>query len=301
VPAASDHYQVFTPYYRRWMQARWRRPMVRPRRVRLPADVSHEPLRGGWLPKPALAVASVGGSTPGRRRLGNFLRTGLVGYGERDQLADPSTSRLSAYLHFGCLSPLEVALAAAEHEDAGAFLRQLCWRDFFIQVMAARTEVAWSDVRPRGATWANRPRHLARWQEGSTGFPVVDAAMRQLSQTGTMPNRARMVVASFLTHDLGIDWRLGARHFLRTLIDGDVVVNNLNWQWVAGTGTDRSPRRVLNPTRQGLRFDPAGSYVRHFVPELRSVRDRSVHDPDPDTRRRLGYPMPVSDDRGSRA
>jgi deoxyribodipyrimidine photo-lyase len=174
-------------------------------------------------------------------------------------------------------------------------VRQLCWRDFFHQVLAARPDAAWADYRPRGDRWRDDPVALGAWRDGTTGYPVVDAGMRQLRAEGFMPNRARMVVASFLTKDLNVDWRLGARHFLDWLVDGDLANNNLNWQWIAGTGTDTDPRRVFNPIVQGRRFDPGGDYVRRHVPELAGVAGPAVHDPDPETRRACGYPPPIVD------
>src|SRR4029077_14213665 len=134
------------------------------------------------------------------------------------------------------------------------------WRDFYQQILAARPEAAWSDYRPRGDEWNHDADALDAWKEGRTGYPVVDAGMRQLAREGFMHNRARMIVASFLTKDLYLDWRAGAAHFMRLLADADVACNQLNWQWVAGTGTDTSPGRMFNPTVQGRRFDHGGGY-----------------------------------------
>ncbi len=187
--------------------------------------------------------------------------------------------------------------AASHHQGEGvdAFVRQLCWRDFYAQILAARPDAAWSDYVDRGDRWRDDPVAVQAWKDGRTGYPVVDAAMRQLRAEGFVHNRARMVVASFLTKDLFVDWRVGAQHFLDLLVDGDLAQNNLNWQWVAGTGTDTNPHRVFNPTVQGQRFDPDGDYVRRYVPELRAVKDGSVHDPDPKVRRAYDYPAPIVD------
>ncbi len=141
-------------------------------------------------------------------------------------------------------------------------MRQLCWRDFHHQVLAARPETSAEDYRARGDRWRGEDEaagDIAAWREGRTGYPVVDAAMRQLRHEGWMHNRARLLAASFLTKTLYVDWRIGARHFLHLLVDGDVADNQLNWQWVAGTGTDTRPHRVLNPVLQGRRFDPRAS------------------------------------------
>ena len=179
---------------------------------------------------------------------------------------------------------------------AEPFVRQLAWRDFYHQVLAARPDASWADFRHRGDHWVSDPAGLDAWREGRTGFPVVDAAMRQLLREGYMHNRARMVVASFLTKDLGIDWREGARHFLTWLTDGDVANNNLNWQWTAGTGTDTNPNRIFNPTVQGQRFDPDGVYVRRYVDELAAVPGGgAVHTLGPIERAAAGYPEPILD------
>jgi deoxyribodipyrimidine photo-lyase len=296
----GDHYKVFTPYFRRWSEVRRRHVEPAPARVLLP-----DGLATGDLPALAQLVegersphVAPGGATEGRTRLEAWIDTGLRHYADHhDDLPDDATSRLSPYLHFGCLSPLEVLRAASHHQGEGpdAFVRQLCWRDFYAQILAARPDAAWSDYVDRGDGWRDDPEAVAAWKAGRTGYPVVDAAMRQLQAEGFVHNRARMVVASFLTKDLYVDWRVGARHFLDLLVDGDVAQNNLNWQWVAGTGTDTNPHRVFNPTVQGQRFDPDGDYVRRYVPELRAVKDGSVHDPDPRIRRAYDYPEPIVD------
>jgi deoxyribodipyrimidine photo-lyase len=298
----GDHYKVFTPYFRRWSEVRRRHVEAAPARVTLP-----DGLATGALPALDALVDGEsspdvvhGGATEGRARLEAWIDTGLRSYADHhDDLPGDATSRLSPYLHFGCLSPLEVLRAASHHQGEGpeAFVRQLCWRDFYAQILAARPDAAWSDFVDRGDRWRRDPDAVAAWKEGRTGYPVVDAAMRQLRAEGFVHNRARMVVASFLTKDLYVDWRVGARHFLDLLVDGDVAQNNLNWQWVAGTGTDTNPNRVFNPTVQGRRFDPDGDYVRRYVPELRAVKDGSVHDPDAKVRRAYDYPDPIVDHR----
>jgi deoxyribodipyrimidine photo-lyase len=297
---AGDHYKVFTPYYRRWFEARRRHVEPAPERVLLPDE--YEP---GMLPELTDLVdgarspdAAPGGARAGNARLDAWIESGLRGYAEHhDDLPGDATSRLSPYLHFGCISPLEVLRTASVHQGEGvdAFVRQLCWRDFYAQILADRPDTAWSDYVDRGDRWRVDPDAEQAWTDGRTGYPVVDAAMRQLRAEGFMHNRARMVVASFLTKDLYLDWRVGARHFLDLLVDGDLAQNNLNWQWVAGTGADTNPHRVFNPTVQGQRFDPDGDYVRRYVPELRAIKDGSVHDPDPKIRRAYDYPAPIVD------
>ncbi len=270
-PAEGDHYRVFTPYWRRWRHEPRRDLLPAPERLSLP-----DGLAVGGLPRPGDLVRGApapelppGGETAGRRRLEAWLDDGLRGYAElADDLAADATSRLSPYLHFGCVSPGEVVARALEREGAEPFVRQLCWRDFNHQLLAARPETAREDMRPRAVGWRDDEECLEAWRAGRTGYPLVDAGMRQLLREGFMHNRARLVTGSFLTKHLGIDWRRGAEHFFAHLVDGDVANNTGNWQWVAGTGTDSRPNRMLSPVRQAQRFDPDGAYARRYVPEL---------------------------------
>ncbi|MGY1577698.1 cryptochrome/photolyase family protein [Streptomyces sp. MN13] len=300
-PSGSDHFAVFTPYFRRWSEHRLRDPLAAPRAVRVPDEIGSEgvPARDEVAGRsPGLAV---GGEQEGRRRLTAWLRSRLAEYPDRhDDLAGDATSRLSPHLHFGTLSPVELVHRArrAGGPGAEAFVRQLAWRDFHRQVLAARPDAAGADYRTRHDRWRSaRAAHddIEAWREGRTGYPVIDAAMRQLRHEGWMHNRGRLLTASFLTKTLYVDWRVGARHFLDLLVDGDVANNQLNWQWVAGTGTDTRPNRVLNPVTQGRRHDPDGDYVRRWVPELRGVAGAAVHEPWKLGRERaaLGYPDPV--------
>jgi deoxyribodipyrimidine photo-lyase len=291
-------YQVFTPYHRRWRATPWRAPLGPPEGLRSVAG-----LDAGGLP--ALADLTDGTPSPGRiaggereglARLKAWAADHLATYDERgDDLAADATSHISAHLHLGCLSPLEVATRLGSRPGGAAFVRQLCWRDFFAQVLADRPAVSAEDLRPRGDRWRDDPDDLDAWRSGRTGFPVVDAAMRQLAVEGWMPNRARMIVASFLTKDLYLDWRAGAAHFMDLLVDGDVASNQLNWQWVAGTGNDTNAYRVFNPVRQAGRFDPDGDYIRRYVPELADLPAPDVHEPSPAQRRARRYPDPIVD------
>jgi deoxyribodipyrimidine photo-lyase len=329
----GDHFKVFTPYWRHWAAASWREPEAAPQRVPSPvggpAGMAMDEVvallegrprgarrrdrgagprgPGGFgIPgtlSPALAVEP--GESGARRQLGSWISRHLEAYEHiRDDLAAAATSQLSAHLHFGAISPLEVALAARRHAQspgASAFVRQLCWRDFYLQILAARPDAAWEDYRPARSRWSRDPELFEAWCEGRTGYPVVDAAMRQLREEGFIHNRGRMIAASYLTKDLGIDWRLGARHFLRWLVDADLANNNLNWQWTAGTGTGTNPLRVLNPVVQGQRHDRTGAYVRRYVGELAGVTWNVVHDLDPAARHRLGYPRPIVEHATARA
>ena len=301
-PTGGGGYKVFTPYFRRWSSGGWRA-------IEPPPPPGEDPVSRVGPPRLAeagdlleeLAISTPGlsingGETAGRQRLFEWLDHGLETYGTaRDHPGDDQTSRLSPYLHFGCLSPLEVAVATAEHPEGREFLRQLAWRDFFLQVLAHRPDASWQDFRHRGDRWDQDPEAFRAWSEGLTGYPLVDAGMRQLVAEGFMHNRLRMVTASFLVKDLYLDWRLGAKHFMEHLVDGDVASNQLGWQWVSGTGTDASPHRVLNPIRQSERFDPEGAYIRRWLPELASVTGSVVHDPPDDLRRACSYPSKIVD------
>lgn len=297
VPAGKDHYAVFTPYYRRWLATPWR-PVASPvSAIELPPGIDVGVLPGiDELAGDGRAPDVVpGGEREARARLNRWTRAHLAEYDDvHDDLPGAATSRLSPYLHFGCISPLEVATKLRNRPGGAPFVRQLCWRDFFHQLLAARPDAAWQNYRG-SITWVDDQEAFRAWRTGHTGYPVVDAGMRQLLREGFMHNRARLVVASFLTKDLQIDWRHGARHFLDHLVDGDIASNNLSWQWVAGTGTDTNPHRIFNPTRQGLRFDPDGEYVRRYVPELASIPGATVHDPAPLDRVACGYPAPIVD------
>ncbi|MFE7650091.1 cryptochrome/photolyase family protein [Streptomyces phaeoluteigriseus] len=298
-PAGSDHFAVFTPYFRRWTQERSRDVLGAPRVMRVPDGVGSEQLPVYRGVSEGLAA---GGERAGRAGLAAWLRHGISAYAERhDDLAGDATSRLSPHLHFGTLSPVELVQRARAAGGAGAeaFVRQLAWREFHRQVLAARPDAAVADYRPRHDRWRTgltAREDIEAWREGRTGYPVVDAAMRQLRHEGWMHNRGRLLTASFLTKSLYVDWRIGARHFLDLLVDGDVANNQLNWQWVAGTGTDTRPNRVLSPVAQARRFDPDGAYVRRWVPELAGIEGAAVHQPwklrGPD-RAAVGYPDPV--------
>ncbi|MFJ3830839.1 cryptochrome/photolyase family protein [Streptomyces sp. NPDC090046] len=284
-PSGSDHFAVFTPYFRRWSAERLREPLAAPQEVRVPGAIRSEavPSRAD-VPSVSEGLVT-GGEREGRQRLTDWLGKHADGYEEgHDDLPGDVTSRLSPYIHFGAVSAAEAVHRARSRGGAGAeaFVRQLCWRDFQYQLLAARPGAAGEDYRTRSDRWRRgkaAEADLRAWKEGRTGYPVVDAAMRQLAHEGWMPGRGRLLAASFLTKTLYIDWRAGARHFLDLLVDGDVANNQLNWQWVAGTGTDSRPNRVLNPVIQGKRYDPDGAYVRRWVPELAGLQGPSVHEP----------------------
>jgi deoxyribodipyrimidine photo-lyase len=299
LPAGGDHYRIFTPYWTRWRSAPWRPRLAPPRWIRVPPGLSAGNVRGGPRPdkRPISTNLPPGGEKVARPRAQQWLRRHLSEYRSgSDDLAANRTSGLSPYLHFGCLSPAELAHLVGLGADGGPFLRQLCWRDFHHQVVAAFPELPSRDYRDRNRQWRDDPAGLEAWRHGLTGIPIVDAGMRQLRSDGWMHNRARLIAASFLTRDLGIYWRSGAEHFMDWLVDADVANNYGNWQWVAGTGNDTRPNRRFNVLRQAHRYDPQGAYVRRYVPELSEMAGPAVHEPWRLGRRALaalGYPPPI--------
>ncbi|MFF9651667.1 cryptochrome/photolyase family protein [Streptomyces sp. NPDC014622] len=300
VPAGRDHFAVFTPYFRRWEATGVRGVLPAPRAVRVPEGVRGEPLPQRKEVAGVSPGLATGGESVARRLLSAWVNGPMDAYESRhDDLSADATSRLSPYLHFGCLSAAEAVHRARRRGGPGAeaFVRQLAWRDFHHQVLAARPDAAHDDYRPRGDRWRADEDGAAAWRAGRTGYPLVDAGMRQLAHEGWMHNRARLLTASFLAKTLYVDWRIGAAHFLDLLVDGDLANNQLNWQWVAGTGTDTRPNRVLNPVVQGKRFDPRGDYVRRWVPELAGLTGGTVHEPWKPAARDAApkYPEPIVD------
>lgn len=267
--SSGNHYRVFTPYWHAWRSHPWRAPAAVPDTLRLPGGLG--PV--GVIPAPPRLLPGErsprlirGGEAAGRARMAGWIGGGVSGYSlTHDGLGDGATSRLGADLHLGCVSPLELARRSAAAPGGEAFVRQLCWRDFHHQVADAFPELPRQDYRPRGRRWSTDPAGLRAWTEGTTGVAIVDAAMRQLRTEGWMPNRARLITATHLVRTMGIDWRLGAAHFIRWLCDGDIASNSGNWQWVAGTGNDTRPNRGFNVDRQAARFDPDGDYVRRWT------------------------------------
>jgi deoxyribodipyrimidine photo-lyase len=318
--AAGTPYGVYTPFWRSLGQAPRRTLLAAPDRIDTPPGVLDDsasllgPLTAGVPPSTDLPEP---GEAAARRRLDDWVAGGLGEYGQqRDRLDGAPTSHLGADLHVGTLSPVQVESAALViGEPATPFVRQLAWREFYHHLLfhgRSATDPHAGD--PFG--WvlraeADDPTAAAAWREGRTGIPAVDAGMRQLRETSWLSNRARLVVASFLTRHLLLDWRIGERHFLRHLVDGDVANNRGGWRWSAGIGPDAQPWfRILNPVRQGQRFDPEGTWVRRWVPELAQVPARHIHAPwemaEDEARAagvRLGasYPRPVVDLADARA
>lgn len=304
VPAGGDgtHYKVFTPYHRAWAQMPRRRLLAPPASLpQLPPDLDIGPRQDPASIAPDASEPVAGGESAGRARLDAYLTTDVDRYEQvRNDPAADATSKLSPYLRFGCISANEVVhrLEASGAElRAPELVRQVAWRDFFLQLLAADPSLAWRDLRSHERSEPRSfPRDaLAAWRDGRTGLPLVDAGMRQLLREGWMHNRVRMVVGSFLTRLLGISWQEGFAHFDRYLLDGDVGNDAGNWQWVAGTGSDPRRARVLNPVRQARRFDPSGDYVRRYVEELADVDGPDIFAPwrVPGLLGTTGYPPPL--------
>ncbi len=268
--------KVFTPYYRRWQQL----PMPTVADT-APTSLSSE--RGEGVPDAQRPPLMDGGERAAQSRLTVFLER-VDDYPEtRDRPDLDETSRLSADLKFGTIAPWDVARrVGTETEGRAAFVRQLCWRDFYANIIADNPHTVTRALRPEydRIEWIDDDEAFDAWRNGQTGYPIVDAGMRQLLGEGWMHNRVRMITASFLVKDLLIDWRRGERHFRDLLVDGDLAQNVGNWQWVAGTGADAAPYfRIFNPVSQGRKFDPAGDYVRRWVPELAGVDAAIIHAP----------------------
>ncbi len=297
---SGTHYKVFTPFSRSWRDHGWPGPVNRPSSITwCPAHSEKIPdvpdLGGTELPR--------AGEDAAHNRLDHFLRAKADEYDEaRDHPADDATSRLSHDLKWGALHPRQILSRLGSSAGEKTFATELCWREFYADVLFHVPESARESLNERVGsmpwdTGSAADELFDAWSSGRTGYPIVDAGMRQLLAEGWMHNRVRMIVASFLVKDLHVDWRRGARWFMQHLVDGDLASNQHGWQWTAGTGTDAAPYfRIFNPTAQGKRFDPNGDYVRRYVPELAGVDDGSVHEPwKLDGARLQDYPAPVVD------
>ncbi|WP_350281163.1 deoxyribodipyrimidine photo-lyase [Kribbella sp. HUAS MG21] len=282
-------YQVFTPYFKAWAAHGWRQP------VEAPGDVRWIAADGVELP----ASSKAAGEKVALERWHAYLDDVARYDDERDRPDLDSTSRMSVPLKYGEIHPRTMLADLARERSTGAeaYRRELAWREFCADLLARYPEAAWKPLRPEFERMRyDEPGELFdAWREGRTGYPFVDAGMRQLAETGFVHNRVRMVVASFLVKDLHVHWKYGARWFMSALRDGDLASNSLNWQWVAGCGADAAPYfRIFNPVGQGLKFDPAGDYVRRWVPELRHLDGKAAHEPWKHGGAG-GYPPPVAD------
>ncbi|MBN3563902.1 cryptochrome/photolyase family protein [Aliamphritea spongicola] len=299
-------YKVFTPFYKRWLQILQQQDLTP---ITTFPTVSHSEAQ-------AFPLASWAGTYRDdlwpadqasiHRRLMHFCQHKLAGYGDkRDIPSEPATSQISPYLALGAIGPREIVSAmrsaewGADYWLESDWLRELAWRDFYRQLLIQFPAI--NKHKPFKADtdqirWQQNDAHWQAWCTGRTGFPIIDAAMRQLLQTGWMHNRLRMLTASFLTKLLFQDWRRGEAFFMQHLVDGDFAANNGGWQWSASVGCDAAPYfRVFNPLRQSEKFDPEGLFIRRFLPELASLDDKTIHNPSREQRQNCGYPEAIID------
>ncbi|MEJ3657013.1 deoxyribodipyrimidine photo-lyase [Actinomycetes bacterium KLBMP 9759] len=301
-------FRVFTPYRRAWDEHGWRQPAQTDA-----GTVEWLDLDGGAaIPDDVPVDAELPEATEeaAHERWREFLDDGVDHYGdERNRPDRDGTSRMSVHLKFGLIHPRTMLADLAQRRSGSAhvYRTEIAWREFYADILFQRPDSARRNYDPAFdalplASGKTADAHFAAWCDGRTGFPIVDAGMRQLREQAWMHNRVRMIVASFLVKDLHLPWWRGARHFMQLLVDGDLASNQHGWQWTAGSGTDASPYfRVFNPITQGEKFDPDGAYVRRFVPELRDVPGKAVHQPwnlpdgIPD-----GYPEPIVEHKAQR-
>ena len=305
----ASPFRVFTPYSRAWAKLDKASPGQTVARISVPSTVASLPLPGlaHWGLEPDATSIPPASEAAAAARLERFLEAAVVQYAaQRDLPAVEGTSRISQDLRFGLLSIRTVYARVAERlrelgpergRSVQIYINELCWREFYFQVLWHAPHVLAQEYGAayRGLPWSHDPAALERWCQGQTGFPIVDAGMRQLLSTGFMHNRVRMITAMFLTKDLHQDWRAGEQWFMQRLLDGEIASNNGGWQWSAGTGTDAAPYfRIQNPWTQSERFDPQAAYIKHWVPELRDVPAARLHQPpSPGLRFHRDYPLPM--------
>lgn len=304
-------YTIYTPFSKAWKALSPDSLGLSPAPVRMttPPQIPSEP-----LPSDAPDALFPAGESEAIKRLKSFVDDQIHAYGERRNRLDlEGTSALSPHIHFGMLGMRTAAHHAQQaisttsdpeaRRSAQTWLNELIWREFYIHILYHFPHVKDASFRPqyKQIPWLNDPTEFEAWKMGQTGYPVVDAAMRQMLATGWMHNRARMIVASFLVKDLLIDWRWGERWFMQNLLDGDLAANNGGWQWTAGTGTDAAPYfRIFNPVLQSTKFDPQGNYIKKWVPELGHLNSPEIHAPWEKNTNVARYPAPIVDHKFAR-
>ena len=274
--------KVFTPFFKRWLNIEWSNAIEVPVRF---ADATKHSVGAPLIPAPTIDLPAVGEQAV-LDRWDSWAETSLASYKEDRNLPHvDGTSRLSPYLRFGIVHPRQLLSRLGSNQGADIFRSEIAWRDFYADVMFHRPDTASENFQTKMNvlpvdTDAQALKRFQLFCSGNTGFPIVDAGVRQMLATGWMHNRVRMIVASFLVKDLHVPWQWGAKFFMQHLLDGDISSNSHGWQWTAGTGTDASPFfRVFNPISQGQKFDPNGEYVRQWIPELRETDPKSIHEP----------------------
>jgi deoxyribodipyrimidine photo-lyase len=309
-------YRVYTPYSRNWLSLEKSQPLGKPRALRTPAGISSLPLPtvASWGLQPPSARIPDPGEKAARARLKMAIAGKIQSYAsKRDFPAMDGTSRISQDLRYGLLSIRTVYAEAMKARDTAhaagqigidIFIKELAWREFYFAILHHFPNVLDEEFNPdwRGLPWDQPGPLLEAWKSGKTGFPIVDAGMRELLATGFMHNRVRMITAMFLTKDLHIDWKLGESWFMQNLVDGEIASNNGGWQWSAGTGADAAPYfRIQNPWSQTARYDPQGTYIKRWIPELADVHaSRFMEPPKGGIPLAPGYPLPCVDHKTER-
>ena len=321
---SNEYYRVFTPFAKRCrelLRTAPRKPIALPAAQEAPLTFQPTPLPHhlpGWdwdVPTEALQTLWPASEEAAQQKLAQFVENGLDRYQEQRDFPASSlgTSSLSPYLATGQLSVTQCLNAALQNNqgelDTGSkgattWITELLWREFYRHLLHGFPRLSMHQpmkAETRNVPWRDAPDDLHAWQQGRTGIPIVDAGMRQMLATGWMHNRVRMICAMFLSKNLLIDWRKGEAWFMQHLIDGDLASNNGGWQWSASTGADAAPYfRIFNPVSQSEKFDPQGRYIRRWVPELSTLTDKQIHDPDDTARKATGYPCAIVDLRSSR-
>lgn len=313
---AGKPYRVFTPYFNNWISCEKPKPLPLPKALETPKNIRslELPTIAHWGLEAPSADLPEPGERAARKRMDHAVSEIIRDYAEhRDSPAKQATSRLSQDLRHGTISIRTLYGKIAEEqksartdskESIGIYIKELAWREFYFAILHHFPHVLEHEFNEawRGLPWDEPGENFEKWKSGTTGFPIVDAGMRQLLKTGFMHNRIRMITAMFLTKDLHIDWKLGESHFMRHLTDGEIASNNGGWQWSAGTGADAAPYfRIQNPWSQTARHDPAGAYIKRWIPELENVDPKKFQTP-PENGKPLTdtYPLPCVDHQKER-